>query len=290
MSQETGIKILRKLVIDGLFLILLISVIIITSNLWVPYERGFFCGDQSLMFPYREDTVTVTMLRGFGLGLPVLAFLICEWVYLRKEGSKICLINVSVPVWLVGFYCVLTSFAFGACFIEITTNIAKNVIGRLRPHFFDICQPSIDCSLLEWQNRYILPQEYVCQGTRLDRFKDMHMSFISGHSSWSTFTMVYLALYLEKRMSWSGTRVVRHTLQFIAVMLSWFTMLSRVSDFKHHWSDVLAGHLMGLAFAVLVWTWGTDLLEPKPKHTPLPTSPHNHEITWIPNQQTSEPA
>jgi hypothetical protein len=53
-------------------------------------------------------------------------------------------------------------------------------------------------------------------------------------------------------MTWSGTRVLRHTLQFLVLMLSWFTALSRVSDFKHHWSDVLAGYTLGAIAALLM--------------------------------------
>lgn len=61
-------------------------------------------------------------------------------------------------------------------------------------------------------------------------------------------------------MCWSGTRVLRHSLQFIVVMLSWFCALSRVSDFKHHWSDVLAGYTMGAVVAVLVVSTYHDLV------------------------------
>ena len=63
--------------------------------------------------------------------------------------------------------------------------------------------------------------------------------------------MVYLALYLQARMTWSGSRLLRPFLQLSALMLTWYTGLSRVSDYKHHWSDVLAGFLIGTVAASL---------------------------------------
>ncbi|XP_041984768.1 putative phosphatidate phosphatase [Aricia agestis] len=272
MTREFSKHLLRKFVVDVILISTLIFAIYATMAFWPSFERGFFCGDESLMFPYRSDTVTVTALRIYGLCLPILAFLVCEWVLLRKEDDTVRCLWFDVPAWLRGFYCALTSFGYGACFIELTTNIAKNVIGRPRPHFFDLCKPSVNCSSPEWQHRYIEPGQYRCTAPPTDSLDDMHMSFLSGHSAWSAFTMFYLAFYLEKRMVWRGTRVLRHSLQFVAVMLSWYTALSRVSDYKHHWSDVLAGYFLGLTFAALVWTWGTDILEPKDHHKPVPTT------------------
>ncbi|KAH9635876.1 hypothetical protein HF086_002436 [Spodoptera exigua] len=129
------------------------------------------------------------------------------------HDSERCL-GVRIPVWVRGFYSTLVCFALGTCFVEIAVNISKNVIGRPRPHFFD--------------------------------------------------------LYLESRMTWKGTRSLRHALQFIAVMLSWFTALSRVTDFKHHWSDVLAGYSLGTVFAVVMWVWGTDVVQKKKNNSSLP--------------------
>ncbi|XP_028173913.1 putative phosphatidate phosphatase [Ostrinia furnacalis] len=265
-KDEISIHILRKVVVDGLLIFTLVIAIIATDHLWNPFQRGFFCGDETLMYPYKEDTVDVYMLKIGGIAIPLLAFLICEWTLLRKEQCEERCLGVPIHPWMRGFYCALASFFLGLCFVELATNISKSTIGRLRPHFFDICQPSVDCSAPQWQNRYILPHEYTCTGEFTSRFRNMRMSFVSGHSSWATYTMTYLALYLEKRMIWNGTRVVRHTLQFGALMLCWFTVLSRISDNRHHWSDVLAGLSLGLVGAVVMWAWGTDLIQPKKNH------------------------
>lgn len=53
-------------------------------------------------------------------------------------------------------------------------------------------------------------------------------------------------------MTWHGTRVLRHILQFAAALLSWYIGLSRISDNKHHWSDVLAGYVLGVTVGVLM--------------------------------------
>ncbi|CAH0696051.1 unnamed protein product [Spodoptera exigua] len=269
-KNEASINILRKFVIDCFLLIGLGICLSAMNMLWEPFQRGFFCGDQSLMYPYKEDTVTVLVLRLVGLLLPISAFLICEWTLLHKvHDSERCL-GVRIPVWVRGFYSTLVCFALGTCFVEIAVNISKNVIGRPRPHFFDVCRPSINCSSSEWKDRYIQSTDYTCTGLNTDRFEDSHRSFLSGHSAWAAYTMLYLALYLESRMTWKGTRSLRHALQFIAVMLSWFTALSRVTDFKHHWSDVLAGYSLGTVFAVVMWVWGTDVVQKKKNNSSLP--------------------
>ena len=111
--------------------------------------------------------------------------------------------------------------------------------------------------------------------------KESRLSFPSGHSSFAFYTMVYLAvsqlnftikiilnllymhtykcvfnfflqLYLQSRMTWHGSKLLRHFLQFGFIMIAWYTALSRVSDYKHHWSDVLAGSAIGSLTAVVV--------------------------------------
>lgn len=37
-----------------------------------PYERGFFCGDESIRYPFKESTVSSFFLHLVGLGLPTL--------------------------------------------------------------------------------------------------------------------------------------------------------------------------------------------------------------------------
>ncbi|XP_075980913.1 putative phosphatidate phosphatase [Anticarsia gemmatalis] len=268
--DDESIHIMKRVVVDGFLLIGLILGILATNLAWEPFQRGFFCGDESLMYPYHSDTVTVLMLRLVGLLPPAIAFLICEWCVLRKERDTQRCLGVRVPTWVRGFYCVLASFGIGCCFVELAINIAKSTIGRPRPHFFEICVPSIDCSKTEWQGRYIKPTDYTCTGTETDKFEDMRKSFLSGHSAWAAFTMLYLAMYLESRMQWRGSRTLRHTLQFIAVMLSWYCALSRISDFKHHWSDVLAGYTLGLLFAIAVWVWGTEIVKRQKDQKGLP--------------------
>jgi len=60
-----------------------------------------------------------------------------------------------------------------------------------------------------------------------------------------------LQLYLHARVWWPlfGVIVVP-ILQMLCAAIAIFVGLSRVSDYKHHWSDVLAGGLLGTFVAV----------------------------------------
>lgn len=53
-------------------------------------------------------------------------------------------------------------------------------------------------------------------------------------------------------MKGDWARLVRPTLQFGLIATSIYVGLSRVSDYKHHWSDVLTGLIQGAVVAVLI--------------------------------------
>jgi len=59
-------------------------------------------------------------------------------------------------------------------------------------------------------------------------------------------------MYLQLRMKWKGSKLLRHFLQFLCLLMAWFTAMTRVSNYKHHWSDVLAGSTLGTVSALVV--------------------------------------
>lgn len=269
--------ILRKIIMDFAILFC-IGFLILSFYLWgTPYKRGFFCDDESLKHPYRESTVTNLMLYIVGLCLPVVTMCLTEWIHLRdhKSGRPRELMGREIPTWVWEAYRVVGVFLFGCACQQLTTDIAKYTIGRLRPHFFDICRPNINCTAPENKWRYIV--DFECLRTDEPKLiKEMRLSFPSGHSSFSAYTMLYFSFYLHKRFTWRGSKLLRHAIQFLLIMLAWYTVMTRVSDYKHHWSDVLAGFSIGLLVAIVVFTFVSNLR--KTPRNRQPVSHHDSEL------------
>ncbi|XP_024155672.1 phospholipid phosphatase 1 isoform X1 [Oryzias melastigma] len=233
-----------------------------------PYQVGFFCSDDSIRYPYHPSTITSTVLYTVGFVLPISAMVIgeCLLVYLNRLKSK-----SSFGSYVARVYKTVGTFVFGAAMSQSLTDIAKYSIGRLRPHFLDVCKPDwtrINCSL----GVYI--ENFTCTGE--DKvINEGRLSFYSGHSSFSMYCMLFLALYLQARLQVQWARLLRPTLQFFLIAASVYTGLSRVSDYKHHWSDVLTGLLQGALMALLVVFFVSDLFKKPPDSREEAEIPHS---------------
>uniref|UniRef100_A0A0K8TTU9 Putative lipid phosphate phosphatase n=1 Tax=Tabanus bromius TaxID=304241 RepID=A0A0K8TTU9_TABBR len=270
-EMDDNRKIFIKVGIDILIL-MCVGFPILFFYLWGdPYKRGFYCDDESLRHPFKESTVRNWMLYIVGLALPIFVMIITEIVraniHKTSTRHRYRLFSFDVPSWAVEAYKQIGVFGFGAACSQLTTDIAKYSIGRLRPHFYSVCEPIMkdgsNCSNPINFGKYI--EDFQCIGTNSSprMLKEMRLSFPSGHSSFSAYTMVYCAIYLHARMKWRGSKLAKHFLQFFLVMLAWYTALSRVSDYKHHWSDVLSGSLLGTVCAVTVANCVADLFNTK---------------------------
>lgn len=57
---------------------------------------------------------------------------------------------------------------------------------------------------------------------------------------------------MQARLVGKWARLLRPTIQFFLIAFAIYVGYTRVSDYKHHWSDVLAGLLQGALIAVLI--------------------------------------
>ncbi|EZA55072.1 hypothetical protein DMN91_009291 [Ooceraea biroi] len=266
--------ILRKLIMDFLCIFVVGIAVLMFFLFGKPYKRGFFCNDESLSYPYHGSTVTSAALYVVGLFLPICTMLIGEFLYARYHSGHTArvLFGYTIPPWLWNAYEKIGVFGFGAACTVLTTDIAKYTIGRLRPHFMKICAPEVNCSLPENQHRYI--EKFTCStvgSISAKMLKEVRLSFPSGHSSFSAYTMLYLAMYLQLRMKWKGSKLLKNFLQLLCLLMAWFTAMTRVSDYKHHWSDVLAGSTLGAISALIVTLCVADLFK---EERPGPAEKH----------------
>lgn len=194
------------------------------------------------MHPYRESTVEVS-LAAVGFGLPLTLILFVEFTRWQlnvddSQNNKLKLFKRDFPFWVLNVYINIVCFLFGAFCTFLVTDIGKHTLGRLRPHFISVCLPIMrdgtNCSNPINQHRYI--EDYTCSNTESSeqQLKQIHLSFPSGHSSFSMYAMFYAAIYLHYRMHWNISKLLKPLLQLSFVSMAWFIALSRISDNKHH--------------------------------------------------------
>ncbi|GFO47910.1 phospholipid phosphatase 1 [Plakobranchus ocellatus] len=209
------------------------------------YQRGFFCGDESIRYPVLPDTISVPLVLSVGLTLPCVVILAVEFAF--RQG---CPVMTIIPkstgqkmYWLAAAYNAIAVFLFGSVVTQFLTELGKHSVGRLRPHFLSLCNPDLEkCS------GYMT--EFVCRSKDINMLREARLSFPSGHSSFALYSAVYLILYLEGRLACRAVVLAKPLVQLFFFALALYTCLSRISDYKHHWGDVLAGALLGTVVAI----------------------------------------
>ncbi|XP_062858233.1 phospholipid phosphatase 3 isoform X2 [Trichomycterus rosablanca] len=272
-NNGTSTKKRKMLIVLDIFCLLLVMLpsMVLHKSTVHPYQRSFFCSDDSIRYSYKSSTVPSSVLMAVGILLPLASIVIgeCYRIHCLKQGSHSFVGNPYISA----LYRQLGVFIFGCAVSQSFTDIAKVSVGRLRPHFLDVCKPNysqINCSA-----GYIT--DYVCLGDP-SKVQEARKSFFSGHASFSMFTMLYLVFYVQSRFTWRGARLLRPLVQFTLLMMAFYTGLSRVSDHKHHPTDVLAGFVQGALVAYCIVFYVSDLFKPKIKNASPPPSPIKKEL------------
>ncbi|XP_063075900.1 phospholipid phosphatase 2-like [Engraulis encrasicolus] len=216
-----------------------------------PYQRGIYCDDESIRYPYKKDTISHGMMAAITISCSIIIIMSGEayLVYTKKLHS-----NSEFNRYVAALYKVVGTFVFGACVSQSLTDLAKFTIGRPRPNFMAVCNPT-SC------NGYVL--NINCTGSYRN-VTESRLSFYSGHSSFGMYSMLFLALYVQARMCAKWTRLLRPTIQFFLVAFAVYVGYTRVSDYKHHWSDVVVGLLQGALIAVLNVRYVSDFFKVRP--------------------------
>ncbi|XP_077427201.1 phospholipid phosphatase 3-like isoform X2 [Vanacampus margaritifer] len=213
-----------------------------------PKQRGFICEDPSINYPNLPEIIPDKVLISGGILITGLGIAFGECFCVRFLGvtSKAFIRNKYVS----SLYKELGSFLFGCCVGQSLTNVAKMSVGRLRPHFLSVCgvtYESLNCT----RGTYV--KSVTCHNnSTLRSIEEARKSFFSGHASFAMYTMLYLAFYLQARLTWRKARLLRPLLQFFLFLLAIYTGLTRVTDNRHHPSDVLAGFILGALTAYWV--------------------------------------
>ncbi|XP_029905973.1 phospholipid phosphatase 2b [Myripristis murdjan] len=248
-------KDLRKkklyVVMDVLCVIVAALPFIIMTILFRPYQRGVYCDDESIMYPFKPDTITHGLLAAVTISCTVVIISSGEayLVYSKRIYS-----NSDFNQYVAALYKVLGTFLFGAAVSQSLTDLAKYTIGRPRPNFMAVCAPKVCKGYM---------QEINCTGTLQD-VTESRLSFYSGHSSFGMYCMLFLALYVQARLVAKWARLLRPTIQFFLVAFAVYVGYTRVSDYKHHWSDVLVGLLQGALIAILNVHFVSDFFKKRP--------------------------
>lgn len=159
--------------------------------------RGFYCDDLTIRYPHKESTVPSIVCYFFGSSINILLVLIVE--YKNLISSKAVQDEFPTILYAKNVYCRLLVWLFGAISSELITDISKVTAGRLRPHFIDVCRPivqvdRVDLSLDDFcrleSNRLQYITNYYCSGVP-SRLRDTRLSFMSGHSSYSSYSAAF---------------------------------------------------------------------------------------------------
>lgn len=246
-----------QIIIDLLIICITGAIFLIIYLTVDPKIKYFYCNDNDIFYPYIPDTVPFWAVGIFGILGPLLIILVVELLNIFLEKQPRHVERSKVKEFFIHFFHAVSLFAMGVVITLVLTEIGKRWIGRLRPYFIAKCKP--DYSLFNCTSSGLTGVVYnpiytggsFCTGAAKD-VEEARLSFPSGHASFSWFTMLFAIIYLEARSIRLRLRYVKIIVQMACFIAAWVTTLSRVSDYHHRGSDVLAGTVLGCMVALFI--------------------------------------
>ncbi|KAI6233322.1 PhosphoLipid PhosPhatase-like protein [Aphelenchoides fujianensis] len=224
--------------------------------------HGFDCADDSIRHPFVRSYLTMKDVFILALIPPFFIILATEAIRLFRNNDPDlvapCEDGLSKGAKLITRVVLFYSYLFAAITFDILALFfAKFSVGRLRPHFIEVCRPSVGFERCN-ESRWIA--DYTCTNTNQKRITNARMSFFSGHSNLSATAATFLIFYLQSRLQGQiKCRWFVPLAQALLVACTLWTGYSRVADFKHHTTDVLFGFAVGILISSLVCTYGAGL-------------------------------
>lgn len=226
--------------------------------------QGFFCHDSAYRKPYPgpEDSSAVppALLYSLAAGVPVLVIIVGETAvfclqlatrdFENQEKTLLtgdcCYVNPLVrrTVRFLGIY------TFGLFATDIFVNAGQVVTGNLAPHFLALCQPNYTALGCQQLTQFISGEE-ACTGNP-ELIMRARKTFPSKEAALSVYAAVYLTMYITSTVKAKGTRLAKPVLCLGLMCLAFLTGLNRVAEHRNHWSDVIAGFLVGVSIAVFL--------------------------------------
>ncbi|VDQ05256.1 unnamed protein product [Trichobilharzia regenti] len=145
--------------------LLTIGLLYFVIKLFGGRKWSFFCDDWSIKYPYKGNTVSSLAVTLYGYLTPIVIIIIVEigTAIFRKITERGYSMKSSLP--FIYDFCIASLVSHGVAFF--LTTLTKYYLGRLRPHFWDVCQPNVPLNCTGLQT------VYTCQGTREDLIHDV---------------------------------------------------------------------------------------------------------------------
>ncbi|KAM6561964.1 hypothetical protein CsatB_021962 [Cannabis sativa] len=224
--RSHGAKVLRSYMHDWLILFLL-AALDLGLNLIEPFHR--FVGEDmmtDLKYPLQDNTVPFWGVPIIAVLLPLIV--ITVYYFIRRD--------------VYDLHHAILGLLFSVFITAVLTDAIKDGVGRPRPDFFWRCFPN-GKGVFDPVTKNVM-----CTGDKAI-IKEGHKSFPSGHTSWSFAGLGFLALYLSGKIRVFDRKghVAKLCIVFLPLLVASLVAVSRVDDYWHHWQDVFAGSIIGLA-------------------------------------------
>ena len=223
-------------------------------------KRGFTCNDQSIRLPFHHSTIKTHINLAISYTVPITIILFHRiYKYVTKNVNTYSKKILARQIWME-----IKFFIIGVLITQVISGAVKHISGRLRPNFIQVCNPTPSLTLeicgTYMNTKYIT--EYECMGDPItfpdyeerERYiAETKLSFVSGHTSLSTYAMTYTIIYIQSRIGKPNAIKIQTTIiQTILLVYAIGCGISRITDNKHHVSDVVAGALLGFVIACAI--------------------------------------
>uniref|UniRef100_A0A4W3GXQ9 Phospholipid phosphatase-related protein type 1 n=1 Tax=Callorhinchus milii TaxID=7868 RepID=A0A4W3GXQ9_CALMI len=213
------------------------------------HVQGFFCHDRTYTKPYpgpdESSAIPPALLYALVAGLPPVMVKFGNREKTMVTGDC-CYINPLVR----RTFRFLGVYAFGLFATDIFVNAGQVVTGNLAPHFLAVCKPNYTALGCQ-QNAQFINSEEACTGS-LELIIKARKTFPSKEAALSVYAAVYLAMYITSTVKANGTRLAKPVFCLGLMCLAFLTGINRVAEYRNHWSDVVAGFIIGTAIGVFL--------------------------------------